>query len=116
MPNEQKTKKMTQKTCSKCLKKLKKVEVEVFGAEKKVISYQCKNCDHFEFEPKSSKDVLEELKETPLKIKQKIVKLSQDRLGMYFNIHIVRSLQLKKGEEIYISVPDKKHILIQRKH
>ena len=51
-----------------------------------------------------------------LKIKQKIVKLSQDRLGMYFNNHIVRSLNLKKGEEIYASVPDKKHIILELGH
>jgi hypothetical protein len=57
--------------------------------------------------------VINELRETPLKIKQKIVKLSQDRLGIYFNKNIVRSLNLKKGEEIYLSVPDKKHIVIE---
>jgi hypothetical protein len=57
--------------------------------------------------------VLHELRETPLRIKQKIVKLSADRLGMYFSKHIVRSLDMKKGEDIYISVPDKKHIIIE---
>jgi hypothetical protein len=48
-----------------------------------------------------------------LNIKQKIVKLSQDRLGIYFNKNVVRSLHLKKGEDIFVSVPDKKHIVLE---
>ena len=99
--------------CPRCNSILKIVEVRVDGADSKVTSYQCPKCDYFEFEPESSKKVVEELRETPLKIKQKIVKLSQDRLGMYFNNHIVRSLNLRKGEDIYASVPDKKHILLE---
>jgi hypothetical protein len=99
--------------CPKCNSILRKVEVNVHGAKQKAVSYQCPKCDYFEFEPESSKKVVEELRETPLKIKQKIVKLSQDRLGMYFNNHIVRSLNLKKGESIYTSVPDKKHIVLE---
>lgn len=99
--------------CPKCNSNLRKVEVSVQGAKNKVISYQCHKCDYFEFEPVSSKKVVEELRETPLKIKQKIVKLSQDRLGIYFNSHVARSLNLKKGENIYVSVPDKKHILLE---
>ena len=99
--------------CPDCNGNLKKVEVKVAGAKTKVVSYQCTNCDYFEFEPNSSKRVIEELRESPLRIKQKLVKLSQDRLGIYFNSHIIRSLGLKKGEDIYISVPDRKHILIE---
>ncbi len=99
--------------CPKCKSNLKKVKVNVHGANNKADSYQCTKCDYFEFEPKSSRKVIEELRETPLKIKQKIVKLSQDRLGIYFNSHVVRSLNLKKGEEIYLSVPDKKHIVLE---
>ena len=99
--------------CPKCSAELKKVEVKVSGAKNKVVSYQCPTCDYFEFEPISSQKVVEELRESPLKIKQKIVKLSQDRLGIYFNGHIVRSLNLKKGEDIYVSVPDKKHIVLE---
>ena len=68
-----------------------------------------------DYVPESSKKVIEELRDSPLKIKQKVVKLSQDRLGMYFNKHIIRSLNIKKGESIYVSVPDKKHILIEVK-
>ena len=99
--------------CPKCSSNLKKIEVNVEGAKRKAPSYQCTKCDYFEFEPQSSQKVIEELRETPLKIKQKVIKLSQDRLGIYFNSNVVRSLGLKKGEDIYVSVPDKKHILIE---
>ena len=99
--------------CPKCSSNLKKIEVNVEGAKSKATSYQCTKCDYFEFEPQSSQKVIEELRETPLKIKQKVIKLSQDRLGIYFNSNVVRSLGLKKGEDIYVSVPDKKHILIE---
>ena len=99
--------------CPKCNSALRKVKVMVHGAKSKAVSYQCPNCDYFEFEQDSSKKVLAELRESPLKIKQAIIKLSQDRLGIYFNSHIVRSLQLKKGESVYVSVPDEKHILLE---
>lgn len=99
--------------CPKCSAKLRKVEVSVKGAQSKAISYQCTSCDYFEFEQESSRKVVEELRETPLKIKQRIIKLSQDRLGIYLNRNVVRSLQLKKGEEVYVSVPDKRHIVVE---
>ncbi|MFH1210262.1 MAG: hypothetical protein V1663_05760 [archaeon] len=101
--------------CPKCSLDLRKIEVKVQGAESKAISYQCSKCDYFEFEPESSNRIIKELKEkeTPLKIKQRIVKLSQDRLGIYFNNNIIRSLDLKKGEEVYVSVPDKKHLVLE---
>ncbi|MBS3158226.1 hypothetical protein J4206_02975 [Candidatus Woesearchaeota archaeon] len=101
--------------CPKCGSNLKKTEVNVEGAEQKATSYQCVKCDYFEFEEKSAANVVKELKakETPLKIKQKIIKLSQDRLGMYFNKNIVDSLALKAGEEVYVSVPDKSHIILK---
>ena len=98
--------------CPKCNSTLRKVEVKVQGATNKAISYQCPDCDYFEFEPVSSQKVVEELRETPLKIKQKVIKLSQERLGIYFNSNVVRSLNLKGGEDVYVSVPDKKHLVI----
>jgi len=98
--------------CPKCSSELKKVEVKVHGARSKAISYQCPSCDYFEFEPVSSEKVVQELRETPLKIKQKIIKLSKDRLGMYINRDVARSLNLKGGEEVYVSMPDKKHLVI----
>ena len=99
--------------CSECGLLLKKVDVVVHGATQKVTSYQCSQCDHFEFEPISSKKVLDELRSGPLKIKQKIVKLSGERLGIYFNNNVVNSLDLKKGEDLLLSVPDKKHIVLE---
>ena len=99
--------------CPKCSSVLRKVDVKVHGAESKAVSYQCPKCDYFEFEQGSSQRVLAELRESPLKIRQTIVKLSQDRLGIYFNTHVVRSLRLKKGEHVYVSVPDEKHIVLE---
>ena len=99
--------------CPKCNSVLRKMEVKVHGAKSKAISYQCPKCDYFEFGQDSSQKVLAELRESPLKIRQTIVKLSQDRLGIYFNTHVVRSLQLKKGESVYVSVPDEKHIVLE---
>ena len=99
--------------CPQCEAMLKTVAVNVHGATNKALSYQCSKCDYFAFEPITSQNVVAELRETPLKIKQKIVKLSQDRLGIYFNTHIIRSLNLKKGEDISVSVPDKRHIVLE---
>jgi transposase-like protein len=98
--------------CPNCKAELRKVLVTISGAKNKAISYQCPNCDYYEFEQSSSKKVVDELR-TVLKIKQTIVKLSQDRLGMYINKDIARSLNLKGGEEILVSLPDKNHILIE---
>ena len=47
--------------CPDCGSELKKVEVAVHGASNKAVSYQCSKCSHFEFEPVSSKKVLDEL-------------------------------------------------------
>ena len=93
---------------------MKKVEVKIQDADNPVTSYQCSNCGYFDFEEKSiSKAIAEiKIKETPLKIKQKIIKLSHERLGMYINRDVARSLNLKGGQEVYVSIPDKKHIVI----
>ena len=104
---------MTIMKCPKCSSTLRRVLVTVEGARRKAVSNQCPKCGYFEFEPESSRKVVEELRESPLKIKQRIVKLSQDRLGIYLNSHLVRSLNIKKGENIYVSVPDKKHIVLE---
>jgi len=101
--------------CPNCNSSLRKVGVGIEGAEQKAISHQCTRCDYFEFEEKSAAKVVKELKskETPLKIRQKIIKISKDRLGMYFNKNIVESLELKAGEEVFVSVPDKDHIILK---
>jgi len=100
--------------CPNCKSELKKVKVEIEDAETKVISYQCLKCDYFTFEPETTLKVIRELreKESPLKIKQKIIKLSKNRLGMYFNKDIIESLKLKSGEEILVSVPEKKKLVL----
>ena len=103
--------------CPNCKHNLKKVIVGIEGATAKAVSYQCLSCDYFTFEKESAKKVVRELKakESPLEIKQRIIKLSKDRLGMYFNRDIVRSLDLKSGEEIYVTVPDKRHLILNLK-
>ena len=98
--------------CPKCNSITRHLMVSVEGATNKASCYQCKKCEYFEFEKNSTEKILGELREQPLKIKQKIVKLSDNRLGMYFNKHVINSLNLKSGEEIYIMVPDKHHILL----
>jgi len=100
--------------CPNCKSELKKVEVEIEDAETKVISQQCPECDYFTFEPETTMKIIEELKtkESPLKIKQKIIKLSKDRLGMYFSKDIVESLKLKSGEEILVSIPNEKKVVL----
>jgi len=94
--------------CPKCSIKLKIVIVTVEGAK----SYQCPKCAYFKFDDKTTEKVIEELRKEHLKIKQKVVKLSHNRLGMYFNKHIISSLELKAGGEIIVTVPDRKHISI----
>lgn len=101
--------------CPRCASKIKRIEVGVEGAEQKAVSYQCTKCGYFEFEEKSAAKVVKELKskETPLRIRQKIIKISKDRPGMYFNKNIVESLELKAGEEVFVSIPDKEHIMLK---
>ncbi len=101
--------------CPNCEQELKEVNVDIEDAKTPVISYQCLNCDYYSFEPITTMKIIKELKEkeSPLKIKQKIIKLSQDRLGIYFNQDIIKSLNLKSGEEVLVSVPDKKKIVLE---
>jgi antitoxin component of MazEF toxin-antitoxin module len=33
---------------------------------------------------------------------------------MYLNSDVVRSLDIRKGEEVTVSVPDRRHIVIER--
>jgi transposase-like protein len=106
---------MKMEKCPKCNSKLRKMKVKIQDADEPVASYQCTKCDYFEFDNKSMSKAVRNIKvkETPLQIKQKVIKLSKDRLGMYFNRDIARSLELKAGNDVYVSVPDKEHILIR---
>lgn len=101
--------------CPSCNSELEKVEVSIDDAESPAISYQCNKCDYYSFEPESTIKVINEIKKkkSPLRIRQKIIKLSQGRLGMYFNQDIIKSLNLKSGEEILVSVPEKNKIVLE---
>src|SRR3989338_1325085 len=101
--------------CPKCNAKLKEIKVRIQDAESPVASYQCSKCGYFDFEEKSISKAIREIrrKESTLKIKQKIIKLSHDRLGMYINRDVARSLNLKGGEEVYVSVPDKHRMVLK---
>jgi DNA-directed RNA polymerase subunit RPC12/RpoP len=101
--------------CPSCGSKIRKVKVNIQDADEPVLSYQCAKCDYFGFDDKSMGKAIKsiKLKEAPLMIKQKIIKLSKDRLGMYINRDVARSLELKAGDDVYVSVPDKGHILIK---
>ncbi len=94
---------------------MRKVKVNIQDAESPVTSYQCSKCGYFDFEKKSINKAIADIaaKEAPLTIKQKIIKLSKDRLGMYFNRDVCRSLEMKAGSNVYVSVPDKEHIVLR---
>lgn len=100
--------------CPNCKTKMKEVKVRIEDAKSPVLSYQCAKCEYFDFEQKSINNAINEIKEkeATLKIKQKVVKLSHDRLGMYISKDVARCLDLKGGEDIYISVPDKKRMIV----
>lgn len=100
--------------CPKCNANMKEIRVKIQDAESPAISYQCGKCGYFDFEQQSIKKIIGEIKvkEAPLTIKQRIIKLSHGRLGMYINKDIARSLKLKGGEAVYVSVPDKHHLLV----
>ncbi len=100
--------------CPKCNSELKRVEVNIEDAKTPAVSYQCDKCDYYSFEPESTMKIIDEIreKESPLKMKQKIIKLSQDRLGMYFNKDVIDCLNLKSGEEVFVSVPNNKRIVL----
>jgi len=103
-----------EKNCPQCDAGMKQVKVKIQDADNPVVSYQCPKCDYFEFDDISMKKAIAEIKakEEILQIRQKIIKLSQDRLGMYINRDVARSLNLKGGEEVFVSVPDKNHLVV----
>lgn len=100
--------------CPDCNNNLKKVSIEIEDAETRAISYQCPDCDYYSFEPKSTRKIIKEIKarEVPLKIRQKVIKLSKNRLGIYLNKDIISSLKIKPGEDILVSVPNKNKVVI----
>lgn len=101
--------KMTSK-CPNCRLELKEGEIVIEEA----VKHQCPACHYYKLEPTGEVTrTVKEITGSPLQIKQKITTLSQGRLGLYLNQDVVRSLGLKAGQEVYLSVPDGKIILIQ---
>ncbi len=100
--------------CPKCKEKMEESMVKVEGATKKIKSYQCE-CGYFKFDQKTGKAVVKEIEsksKSPLNIKQKVIKISHGRLGSYWDENVIRATGLKAGKILFVSVPDKKHILI----
>ena len=59
--------------CPKCKKKLEKVNVKVYGAKTRALSYQCGECPYILYDPVTSKKVIGELRANP---PEKLIKLS----------------------------------------
>jgi len=101
--------------CKKCGGKPNKFRVEVEGTHLPGKGYECGKCGNILFDKEKGRAIVEDLKkkELPaLQIKQKVVKLSKDRLGFYFNKDIARCAALKPGAELRVSLLDKKHLLL----
>jgi hypothetical protein len=106
--------------CKKCGGKLKKFKVEVEDSDLGSEGFECVKCGELFFDEEKSKKIVNDLKrkeflkELPaLSIKQKVIKLSKDRLGFYFNKDIIRCTNLKAGEPVEVRLLDKKHILVE---
>ena len=94
--------------CPNCHTEAKAVERLIEEA----VRYQCGTCEYSKLEPVESRTATPPLMSSPLQLKQKITTLSQGRLGLYLNQDVVRSLGLKAGQEIHLSVPDEKTVVI----
>lgn len=106
--------------CKKCGGKLESFRVKVEDSDLPSEGFECNKCGELFFDEKKGKAVVEELRrkellgELPvLSIKQKIIKLSKDRIGFYFDKDIARCAELKAGEPIEVRLLDKKTILLE---
>ena len=106
--------------CEKCDGSLKKFKVEVEDSDLSSEGFECVKCGELFFNKEKGKEIVADLKrkemleELPvLSIKQKIIKLSKDRIGFYFNKDIVRCAGLKAGEPVEVRLLDKKRILVE---
>ena len=77
------------------------------------VRYQCGTCEYSKLEPVESRTATPPILSSPLQLKQKITTLAQGRLGLYLSQDVVRSLGLKAGQEVFLSVPDGKKIMIE---
>lgn len=103
--------------CPDCGEEMVFVEVAVEDADSKVISYQCPSCGHFEFDQESSRKAVSELKDKHKKsrkeVEERIVKFTDNKLGIYLDAETVKSLNLMPGTKIWLSFPSKKRIVVR---
>lgn len=98
------------KKCPNCHLELKPAEVLV----EETVKYECSKCAYAHHEPRENRKETVAGRPSPLTLKQKITTLAQGRLGLYLSQDVVRSLKLKAGQEVYVSVPDEKTIVIKQ--
>lgn len=106
--------------CKKCGGSLERFAIDVEDSDLGSEGSECKKCGELFFDEKKGEAVVKDLKrkelfnELPaLSIRQKIIKLSKDRIGFYFSKDLARCAELKAGEPIEVSLLDKKRILIE---
>ena len=97
------------KKCPNCHLELKPAEVLV----EETVKYECEKCAYAHHEPKESRKEMATKGLSPLTLRQKITTLAQGRLGLYLSQDVVRSLKLKAGQEVHVSVPDEKTLMIK---
>ncbi len=112
-------------SCPNCHVEVKPTERIIEEA----VRYQCGSCEYSKLEPVlpqeakllgpqepsgscGSRTATPPILSSPLQLKQKITTLAQGRLGLYLSQDVVRSLGLKAGQEVFMSIPDEKKILI----
>lgn len=108
------------KQCKKCKGKLKSFDVEVEDADLPTVGQECAKCGELYFDEIKSRAVVEslrkkeqEVEEPPVfGIRQKVIKLSKGRVGLYLSKDVARSTVFKPGKEIELKVLDKKRILV----
>ncbi len=101
--------------CKECGNDLVRVEVAVEDADSKVISLQCPACGYMEFEEKSSNKIIDGLKSKRIQMKdveEKIVKMNDQQVGIYFDRETAERLSLKPGKTVRLSFPSKNKIIV----
>ncbi len=105
--------------CRVCGGELKELEVRVEGSDITSKGWKCKICGHYVFDEEGGRTIVDDLETSEaieklpaLNIEQRIIKLSKDRLGMYLPKDVVRCTGIEKGKRVYISVLDKKKLLL----
>ena len=106
------------KKCEDCGREMQEMEVKVEGAEAEAKGWKCE-CGNIAFDEESGMKVVEELERKEvltdlptLSLEQKIIKLSKGRLGMYLPKDVVRCAEIQPGKKVFVSLLDKKKILL----